>query len=59
MSTKILIAEGNLEEENKNFIKSGIPTHTESLKESLSFFTNDLDIDVVNASSDKKNKFNN
>ncbi len=54
MSAKILIVEGNLEKENKNFIKSGIPTHTESLKESLSFFTNDLDIDVVNASSEKK-----
>ena len=52
MVKKILIVEGNLKEENNNFSKSGIPTHTESLKESLSFFTNSLDLDVVNPSSD-------
>ena len=52
MAKKILIVEGNLKEENNNFLKSGIPTHTESLKESLSFFTNSLDLDVVNPSSD-------
>ena len=52
MAKKILIGEGNLKEENNNFSKSGIPTHTESLKESLSFFTNSLDLDVVNPSSD-------
>ena len=52
MAKKILIVEGNLTEENNNFSKSGIPTHTESLKESLSFFTNSLDLDVVNPSSD-------
>ena len=52
MAKKILIVEGNLQEENNNFSKSGIPNHTESLKESLSFFTNNLDLDVVNPSSD-------
>ena len=52
MTKKILIVEGNLKEENNNFSKSGIPTHTESLKESLSFFTDSLDLDVVNPSSD-------
>tara|TARA_B100001167_G_scaffold52177_1_gene30249 strand:+ start:485 stop:1279 length:795 start_codon:yes stop_codon:yes gene_type:complete len=52
MAKKILIVEGNLKEENNSFSKSGIPTHTESLKESLSFFTNSLDLDVVNPSSD-------
>ena len=52
MTKKILIVEGNLKEENNNFSKSGIPTHTESLKESLSFFTNSLDLDVINPSSD-------
>ena len=52
MVKKILIVEGNLKEENNNFSKSEIPTHTESLKESLSFFTNSLDLDVVNPSSD-------
>ena len=35
----ILIVEGNLKEENKNFSEAGIPTHTESLKDSLAFFT--------------------
>ena len=52
MAKKILIVEGNLKEENNNFSKNGIPTHTESLKESLSFFTNNLDLDVINPSSD-------
>ena len=51
---KILIVEGNLREENQNFSSSGIQTHTQSLKDSLAFFTNDLDIDVVNPSSDEK-----
>ncbi len=50
---KILIVEGNLREENNNFRAAGILTHTESLKDSISYFTNDLDIDVVNPSSDE------
>ncbi len=50
---KILIVEGNLREENNNFKAAGILTHTESLKDSISYFTNDLDIDVVNPSSDE------
>ena len=49
---KILIVEGNLKEENQNFSSSGIQTHTQSLKDSLACFTNNLDIDVVNPSSD-------
>ena len=49
---KILIVEGNLKEENQNFSSSGIQTHTQSLKDSLASFTNNLDIDVVNPSSD-------
>ena len=49
---KILIVEGNVKEENKNFYNAGIQTHTESLKESLSYLTNDLELDVVNPSSD-------
>ena len=48
----ILIVEGNLKEENQNFLKVGIQTHTESLKDSLSYLTNDLALDVVNPSSD-------
>jgi GMP synthase (glutamine-hydrolysing) len=50
---KILIVEGNLKEENQDFIDAGIPTHTGSLKESISYFTNNLDIDVANPSSDQ------
>ena len=50
---KILIVEGNLKEEIQSFTEGGIKTHTESLKDSISYFTNDLEIDVVNPSSDK------
>jgi len=50
---KILIVEGNPTEENKQFTVAGIQTHTESLKHSLSFFTDKLITDVVNPSSDK------
>ena len=49
----ILIVEGNLKEENQNFLKVGIQTHTESLKDSLNHFTNNLNFDVVNPSSDE------
>ena len=52
-SLNILIVEGNPKEENKNFIDVGIPTHTESLKESLNYFVKDLNFDVVNPSSDE------
>jgi GMP synthase (glutamine-hydrolysing) len=48
----ILIVEGNLREENESFSNVGIPTHTESLKESLNYFTKELNFDVVNPSSD-------
>ena len=50
---KILVVEGNLKEENQSFSEAGIQTHTESLKHSLSFFTDQLNIDVVNPSSDE------
>ena len=50
---RILIVEGNLKEENQSFTEGGIKTHTESLKDSISYFTNSLKIDVVNPSSDK------
>ena len=39
---KILIVEGNLREENESFSENGIQTHTESLKDSLSHFTDEL-----------------
>ena len=51
---KILIVEGNLREENQSFTDGGIKTHTESLKDSISYYTNDLEIDVANPSSDSK-----
>ncbi len=50
---KILIVEGNLREENESFLNNGIQTHTESLKDSLSYFTDKLSFDVVNPSSDQ------
>ena len=50
---KILVVEGNLKEENQSFSAAGIQTHTESLKHSLSYFTDQLNIDVVNPSSDE------
>ncbi len=50
---KILIVEGNLREENQSFSAAGIQTHTESLKDSLAFFTDKLETHVVNPSSDE------
>ena len=50
---KILIAEGNLKEENQNFSKAGIQTHTESLVETLNYFNEHLEFDIVNPSSDQ------
>ena len=44
----ILICEGNTPEEGKIFQDVGIPTHTSSLKESLNYYNNDLNIDVLN-----------
>jgi len=44
----ILICEGNTPEEGKIFQDVGIPTHTESLKESLVHYNKNLKIDVVN-----------
>ena len=44
----ILICEGNTPEEGKIFQEAGIPTHTESLKESLGYYNQNLKIDVLN-----------
>ena len=49
----ILIVEGNLREENQSFSNVGIQTHTESLKDSLYYFSKNFDFDVFNPSSDK------
>jgi GMP synthase (glutamine-hydrolysing) len=49
---KILVVEGNLREANQEFTDAGIKTHTESLKDSIDYFTKDLEIDLVNPSSD-------
>ena len=50
---KLLIVEGNLREENISFSEVGIQTHTESLKDSLNYYTKELIFDVVNPSSDE------
>ena len=50
---KILLVEGNLRKANQEFTDNGIKTHTESLRESIDYFTKDLEIDSVNPSSDK------
>ena len=44
----ILICEGNTPEEGKIFQDVGIPTHTESLKESLIYYNKNLKIEVLN-----------
>jgi len=44
----ILICEGNTLEDGNIFKNVGIPTHTESLKESLSYYNKNLNIDVIN-----------
>jgi len=44
----ILICEGNTPEEGEIFKNVGIPTHTESLKESLSYYNKNLKLDVLN-----------
>jgi len=47
----ILVCEGNTLEEGKKFQDVGIATHTESLKESLSYFKKNLNIEVLNPCS--------
>ena len=49
----LLIVEGNIHTENESFKQNGIATHAESLKESLSYYTQDLNIDVFNPCSEK------
>ena len=50
---KLLIVEGNLREENISFSGVGIQTHTESLKDSLEYYSKNLNIDVFNPCSEK------
>ena len=40
---KLLVAEGNVPEENEYFKSKGIRTHTESLKESILNYYSDFD----------------
>jgi GMP synthase (glutamine-hydrolysing) len=49
---KLLIVEGNLISENKNFKDVGIQTHTESLKESISNYNNNINYEILNPSSE-------
>tara|TARA_B100001027_G_scaffold25108_1_gene14861 strand:- start:10268 stop:11065 length:798 start_codon:yes stop_codon:yes gene_type:complete len=53
---KILIVEGNTREENNEFTNVGIKTHTESLIDSINFYEKQIEIDVVNPSSDSNLK---
>jgi len=56
---KILIVEGNVQEDNQKLIDYGIETHSDSLKTTISNYTKNLSIDVFNPSSeDLKNKIN-
>ena len=52
-SLNLLVVEGNLHEENKNFRKAGIQTHADSLKHSLSYYKKNLNIDVFNPCSEE------
>tara|TARA_Y100001970_G_scaffold6770_1_gene7743 strand:+ start:1075 stop:1875 length:801 start_codon:yes stop_codon:yes gene_type:complete len=49
----LLVVEGNIQKENDNFRKYGIQTHAESLKDSLQYYSKDLNIDVFNPCSEK------
>ena len=49
----LLVVEGNLESENKNFKEAGIQTHTESLKESIANYHNKINYSVLNPSSEE------
>ncbi len=49
---KILIVEGNTKEDNQSLIDFGIETHAESLKNTILNYTNRLEFDVINPSSE-------
>ena len=49
----LLVVEGNIQKENDNFRQYGIQTHAESLKNSLEYYSQDLNIDVFNPCSEK------
>ena len=49
----LLVVEGNLASENKNFNEAGIQTHTESLKESIANYHNKINYSVLNPSSEE------
>ena len=49
----LLVVEGNLQKENENFRQNGIQTHAESLKDSLEYYSKDLNIDVFNPCAEK------
>ena len=49
----LLVVEGNLLSENKNFKDAGIQTHTESLKESISNYQKKINYEILNPSSEE------
>ena len=52
-NVNLLVVEGNIQKENDNFRKYGIQTHAESLKDSLEYYSKNLNIDVFNPCSEK------
>ena len=52
-NVNLLVVEGNIQKENDNFKKYGIQTHAESLKDSLEYYSKDLNIDVFNPCSER------
>ena len=49
---KLLIVEGNKKNDNQRLLDFGIETHAESLKNTISNYTNHLEFDVINPSSE-------
>ena len=49
----LLVVEGYIPKENENFRKYGIQTHADSLKDSLEYYSKDLNIEVFNPCSEK------
>ena len=49
----LLVVEGNLEGENKNFKDAGIQTHTESLKESIAYYHKKINYEILNPSGEE------
>ena len=49
----LLVVEGNVEKENDSFRKQGIKTHAESLRDSLNYYSKDINFSYRKCSLDK------